>query len=140
MKKLLPFVVIISLLVAGCSDLPESDVLDFTLLSSTMFSAEYNNIATSPADYLGKTMRVSGSYEVFFFQAANRFCHFVIVVEGDACCPGEGFEFKVSDERTFPDDYPPEGQKIEVTGVFSSYEEMGHTFYYLAVDDIIVLA
>jgi len=42
-------------------------------------------------------------------------------------------------DHIYPDDYPENNTRIEVTGIFDSYEESGNTYYYLGVDDISIL-
>jgi len=127
------------LLMTGCSESSEANAdgidVDLSALSSTMLSAQYNNIMTSPNRYIGKTIKVRGSYAAFFSEAAGGYRHYVITKEGDDCCT-EGFEFIWSGEH----EPLEEGVKIEAVGVFSSYEEAGRTWYYLAVDELSVLS
>ena len=64
----------------------------------------------------------------------------IALIEADACCPPQGFEIIVGD---FTDshlfDFPNQGTRIEVVGVFSTYNFDGFDFYYIAVDDMIIL-
>jgi hypothetical protein len=112
--------------------------VDLTVLSSTMLSAAYDNIALNPGSYIGQTIKAAGSYSAFFWNETDRYYHYVSVKDGAGCCQG-WFEFVWSGNRVYPDDYPEDGTKIEMTGVFGSYEELGRVFYYLAVDDITVM-
>jgi hypothetical protein len=109
--------------------------VDLSRLSLTMLSAEVNRITRSPNDYLGRTIKMSGLY----YAIGNR--NYIAVREPDPCCPLEGLEFIVNSENSgFNDyDYPANTTRIEVTGVFQSHVEHGHTSYYLAVDNIIIL-
>lgn len=109
--------------------------MDLTVLSSTMLSAEYINIVTNPENYAGKIIKVSGIYTGIYYAPNDRYYHFVITKDGDACCQ-EGFEFALNGENRFPHDYPKDKAKIEVIGIFSSYDDQGSTNYRLAVDDI----
>jgi len=112
--------------------------VDLTTLSSTMIYAEVNNIITNPEDYIGKTIRMSGPYYVSFYDITNLYYHYVIIEDATACC-SQGLEFIWSGDHSYPDDYPKEQTKIEVVGVYGSYEELEITYYYLAVDDIFIL-
>ena len=112
--------------------------IDLTAMSSTMVYAAVLNIMRSPGRHAGQTIRVSGTYHPFFWDETGLYYHYVIVDGQPGCCP-QRMEFKLSDNYVFPDDFPPEGAMIEITGVFGSYQEMGHTFFYLAVGYIIVL-
>ena len=112
--------------------------IDLTVLSSTIMYAEVNSIMTKPDDYLGKTIRMKGPYRASFYDATNLYYHYVIVEDAAACCV-QGLEFVWSGEHVYPEDYPKEDTKIEVTGVFSRYDELGRAYYYLAVDEILVM-
>ena len=132
------------ILAAGCSGGENSsgssrgDYIDLTVLSSTVLSAEINNIMTNPGSYIGKTIRVRGSYSVTFDQQAGGYLHFVITKDGDECCR-EGFEFILAGDHVFPDGYPEIGAGIEVAGVFERYSENGLTYYRLADGELSVL-
>ena len=109
--------------------------VDLTVLSRTMLPAEFNNIIMNSRDYLGKTIKVSGSYYTLYFEPTNRQIHYITIVDGDACCR-QGFEFELGDGYAYPADYPRENAMIEVIGVFSRYRELDTTYYYLEVDHI----
>ena len=145
MKKVLPVLLVLCLLclpAAGCSGDSEkngrSADVDLTLLSTTMAQAEFQNISARSSDFMGKTIRVNGTYNSMFFDQTGNFYHYVIVVEGDDCCR-QGFEFKLTDEDFALDDFPAQGTKIEITGVLSMYEELGMKYVYLAADEIIII-
>jgi hypothetical protein len=158
MKKLLGIFLLLAMLtslVAGCgnggsggnagnagnaaatSDRPEVDV-DLTVLSSTMAQAEFFNILSNAADYMGKTIRVSGPYYSMYWAETGRVYHFVMVVEGDECCR-MGMEFVRSGDYVYPDDYPSQYTMVEIVGVLGTYEEQGQSWVYLQVDEIIIL-
>jgi len=153
MKKYLSMFLIfclISIFAAACaaegaSETPESlasvlesvDV-DLMALSSTMVYAEIYNMMVSPKDYLGKTVKMSGPYYASYYDETGRDYHYVIVEDATACCQ-QGLEFIWNGGHIYPDEYPKDNTKIEVTGIFESYEELGHTYYCLAVDDITIL-
>ena len=112
--------------------------VDLTVLSSTMVYAEVYNMLTSPEDYLGKTIRMKGPYFASYYDVTGIYYHYVIVEDATACCQ-QGLEFIWSGAHKYPRDYPKEQTKIEVVGVVDSYEELGEIYYYLLVDDIIIL-
>ena len=111
--------------------------IDFTVLSSMMVFAEFYNIMLNPDDFVGKIIKMNGLYYASVFDKDDYYSHYITVGEGDACC-AQGFEFKWNGEHKFPDDYPKENTKIELTGAFSKYEKLGRTHYYLAVDNIAI--
>jgi len=139
---------IIIVLIAGCAsgeasrnaaidrDAVHVDV-DLTSLSATVLSAEMMNIIVNSQNYLGQTIRVSGTYDYVIHEPTGEFYHYIITVQGDECCR-EGFEIILNGDNIGPDDYPARGNPIQVDGVFSRYEGNAAAFrhYYLAIDDI----
>ena len=120
------------------SPLSDNIDVDLTELSGTMVYAEVFSIMSNPDDYIGKTIKMNGPYSSSYYDKTDMYYHFVIIEDASACCQS-GLEFIWSGEHASPDDYPKIGTKIEVAGVFGSYDELGGTYYYLAVDDIAVL-
>jgi len=135
---------LITVFIAGCAssgasrttdrDAVHVDV-DLTVLSETVLSAELMNIIVNSDDYIGKTIRVAGTYFYIFYEPTGQIYHYVITKQGDACCQ-EGLEFIWNGEHVFPDDYPATGTPIELIGVFSRDESESIRFFYLATDDI----
>jgi len=112
--------------------------VDLTVLSSTMVYAEVFNIITNPNNYIGKAIKMSGLYTASYYEETGQHYHFVIIEDATACCQ-QGLEFIWNGEHTYPDDYPEEQAKIELVGIYQSYEELGQTFYHLEVHDISIL-
>jgi hypothetical protein len=141
MRRLLAIACLICMLATGCissKNRDESVDVDLTVLSSTMLSAELNNITSNPNSYMGRSIRVNGIYYAFSFDDTNQYYHYVLTVYGDDCC-WEGLEFILNDNHVYPDYSPEEQMKIEVVGIYSNYEEHGQRYYYLAVDEVAVL-
>ena len=109
--------------------------VDLTVLSSTMVYAEVNHMLINPDNYMGKTIKMSGPYYSSYYDETGLYYHYVIIQDAAACCQ-QGLEFIWNGEHSYPEDYPETQAKIEVTGVFGRYEELGQTYCYLAVDDI----
>ena len=72
---------------------------------------------------------MSGQYYTAFYEATGLFYHYVVVDDSTSCCR-EGLEF------VWDGDLPEEETKIEITGVFGEYEELGRTYYYLLADSV----
>ena len=113
-------------------------IIDLTVLSSTMIYAEVYNIMSHPDEYMGKTVKMSGPYYASYYDITDLYYHYVVIEDATACCQ-QGLEFIWNGEHNYPDDYPEERTEIEVSGLFSSYDELGRTYYYIAVDDISIL-
>ena len=119
---------------------PASDFdVDLTLLSSTMVFAEVYNILDKPENYLGKTMKMRGTYYAFGVEEADLYLHFIIIEDAASCC-AQGLQFMLSGERTYPEDYPDDFVSIELTGVYKHHDGSSATGYYLLVDDIFLLS
>jgi hypothetical protein len=113
-----------------------SRILDFTRLSETIVIAEMIRIAERPDSYLDRTIKASGVYNIVYDERLGRYRHFIMVVEPDICCPKREFELIWNGDFS---DFPEDKTEIEVVGVFKKYEEGRQTYYYLEVDNIIVL-
>lgn len=116
------------------ADTEEIDV-DLTQLSSTMIFAEVSHMMMSPEEYVGKTVKMSGEYYASYYEHTDKHYHFVIIADAEACCQ-EGMEFILVDDHDGTDSYPTDGEKVEICGKFSSYIEMGRTYYHIKTNDI----
>jgi len=112
--------------------------VDLTKLSGVMVYAEVSNIMAYPGNYMGKTVKLDGTYCSSYYEPTDSYYHWVVITDATACCP-QGIEFVWNGGHDYPGDYPEEESYVEVTGVFGKYEELGYTYYYLSVDDIKVL-
>ena len=111
--------------------------VDLTVLSSTMvYSEVYNMLYFYPEDYYGKTVKMTGLFNVYQWVDENGVvldmpvAYACIISDATACC-AEGMEFVLEGDLTYPDDYPELGTEITVIGEFQSYEENGMTWYHL---------
>ena len=111
--------------------------VDLTVLSSTMvYSEVYNMLYFYPEDYYGKTVKMTGQFNVYQWVdesgivAVMPVAYACIISDATACC-AEGVEFVLEGDYTYPDDYPELGTEITVIGEFQPYEENGMTWYHL---------
>ena len=111
--------------------------VDLTVLSSTMvYSEVYNMLYFYPEDYYGKTVKMTGQFNVYQWVdesgvvADMPVAYACIISDATACC-AEGVEFVLEGDYTYPDDYPELGTEITVIGEFQPYEENGVTWYHL---------
>jgi len=117
------------------SEINEVDV-DLTSMSQVLIEAQFENIISNSEDFIGKTIRVIGTYFPLYMAEYDTTYHYVIIVYGDDCCQ-LGFEFRLDGDHVGPDDYPDLNEMIEVTGVLGRYEEYGTSYLYLAVKELI---
>ncbi|MCR5255506.1 MAG: hypothetical protein K6D96_06195 [Acetatifactor sp.] len=101
--------------------------VDLTILSSTVVYSEVYNMMVSPSDYIGKTVKMNGMFTMYRDQSSGK-CYFACIISDATACCAQGIEFVLTDEYTFPDDYPQEGEDICVIGTFDTYKEGGFTY------------
>ncbi len=94
--------------------------IDLTKLSSTMVYSEVYNMVNEPGTYLGKRVRMKGSFA--YGEGNGRYYFACIISDATACC-AQGIEFILKDERSFPEEYPAKGTEITVVGIFDTYME-----------------
>ena len=111
--------------------------VDLTVLSSTMvYSEVYNMLYFYPEDYYGKTVKMTGLFNVYQSVDENGVvldmpvAYACIISDATACC-AEGMEFVLEGDYIYPDDYPELGAEITVIGEFQSYAENGIAWYHL---------
>lgn len=108
--------------------------IDLTKLSSTMVFSEVYNMMISPEEYMGKTIKAEGIFQVFQDSDNTNF-YALVIADATACCQ-QGLELIWEGDPVYPDDFPKENSEIEITGVYKSYVEEGNTYYYVLVNDV----
>ena len=103
---------------------------DLTILGSDMVYAEIFNMMMMPQEYMGRTIKVSGVFTVYYDESKDKY-HFACFVSDAAACCQQGIEFILDGDHSYPSDYPQEGSEITITGVFGTYEEGGETYWAL---------
>ncbi|MFI3177685.1 MAG: hypothetical protein R3Y67_09400 [Eubacteriales bacterium] len=101
--------------------------LDLTTLSATMLYAEVFNIVMYPDEYLGKTIKMTGSMSVYEDTTTGIVYFATIISDSTACCM-QGIEFVLTEDYSYPEDYPEHGMNVTVAGEFETYEENGFLF------------
>ena len=101
--------------------------VDLTTLSSTMVYAEVYDMMVTPEKYIGKTVKMNGTYNLYHDDTTDKNYFACIIADATACC-SQGIEFILTDAYSYPDDYPPNGAPICVAGVFDTYKEGDRTY------------
>lgn len=114
------------------SDRMERIDFDLTGLGGTMVYSQLVLMNEEPADYIGKTVRLTGSFFGYYDEMAERYYFSCVVLDGTACC-SQGLEFVLKGAPAFPDGYPEPDELITVTGTFGTYMENG--FLYCQLTD-----
>ncbi|MBR6271264.1 MAG: hypothetical protein IKR26_03840 [Lachnospiraceae bacterium] len=101
--------------------------VDLTALSGTMVYSEVYNMLVSPENYIGKTVKMDGSFAIFHDDVSDKYYFACIIADATACC-SQGIEFVLTEDYSYPDDYPNQGEDICVIGVFDTYKEGDYTY------------
>lgn len=101
--------------------------VDLTALSSTMVYSEVYSMMTEPDNYIGKVVKMKGSFTVFHDEGSSDYFFACIVKDATACC-AQGIEFQLAGEHEYPKDYPYEGDEICVVGVYDTYRDGDSTY------------
>ena len=114
------------------ADTAESTFVDLTALSSTMVYAEVFAMMSSPEDYVGKTVKMQGTFSKGQLYAAGSLNDggtvFACVIQDATACCAQGIPFELAGDHTYPQDYPELGDTITVVGTFEIHEQEGMEF------------
>ena len=135
MKKLIAGLIICALCLCltacGAQETGQGNVdVDLTKLSSTMVYSEVYNMLTAPGDYTGKTVKMTGSFNVWHDDQKDKNYFSCLIADATACC-AQGIEFELKDSNKYPNEYPQQGSMITVTGTFGTYLEDGYLYCQL---------
>lgn len=108
-----------------------------TEMNSTMIYSEVYNMMMDPMDYIGKTIRIFGTYAHAYEEQNQKHYYACVVQDATACC-AHGLEFVLFGSYVWPDDYPEEGDEVVVTGVLNLYSS--DMFKVLQLDDAVIEA
>ena len=118
---------------AGSPDVSEGPVdVDLTTLSSTMVYSEVFNMMSNPENYLGKRVKMAGSFATYHDDNTGKDYYACIIKDATACC-AQGIEFTLSGDHP----YPREGEEICVEGIFDTYTEGENV--YCTLDSAVML-
>ncbi len=104
--------------------------VDLTKMSSTMIYSEVYAMMMDSKQYIGKKVRMRGEFSGFYDKYSDQYYFSCLIRDAMACC-AQGLEFVLTDDYSFPDDYPPTGTEITVTGIFEPYLEGNITYFHL---------
>ncbi len=111
--------------------------LDLTTMSSTMVYSEVSNMIKTPSNYMGKRIKINGTFDVYTDIKTKTFYYSCIVQDATACCKS-GIEFSPKAKMTYPDDFPTVNTPITVGGVFETYKEGDTTYLRLKNAEIAI--
>ncbi len=109
--------------------------LDLTSFSATMVYSEVFNMIVTPEEYEGKTIKMEGTCNLYTEPSSGKTYYSCIVQDATQCCQ-QGLEFSLDVDKYSKDDYPPVGEEITITGVFTTYMDNGHQ--YISINDSVL--
>lgn len=113
---------------------------DLTQMSSDMVYATVYQMMVDPESYVGKIVRMEGSYYFVNYEDLGKSYSYCIVKDATACC-AQGIEFVTEGENQ------NEGERVEnladddeviVEGVFETYQEEGDDRLFGRLRDAVV--
>lgn len=111
---------------------------DLTQLSSTVVYSQITDMTMVPEEYVGKTIKMEGRFEIYGDPNAENPYLGCIVNDATACC-SVGLRFVLTGDYTSAD-FPENGSDIVITGVFQTYEYQGCTFGEIQNAEMTVLS
>ena len=115
---------------AAAAKLKDYDVdIDIDQLGSDMATAQMREIDQNRSNYLGKTIRVTGSYQSERSEEYDTTYNYLLGYDSTGCCAAWGIEF-YGDE--VPEDIP-QYETISVVGTLATYDEGGQKYLYIDV-------
>lgn len=94
---------------------PAPDI-DLSQMSGTVVFAMVYDMIWNPANYVGKTIKVSGVYGRYPNTETGQIYHTCIILDATACC-AQGIEFELADGAA----YPTPDTDITVIGTLDTY-------------------
>lgn len=101
--------------------------IDLTQVSSTVAFTEILTMQYYPEEYLGKTIKVHGTFNSFLDESTGKYYCACVIYDEAGCCT-TGVEFALLDPPPYPEGFPEENSEITVVGVFQTYEENGQMY------------
>ncbi len=121
-------------------DIEDSEIevdYDLSTMSRDMVYATVYQMMCEPEEFIGKTVRMSGMYNVLYYDSTDTYYHYCVIADAAACCT-QGIEFVWGKgEHSYPEEYPREYSSITVVGTFEVYEEEG--LYYCRLQNSLLV-
>lgn len=104
-------------------------------IKEKMFIAQTNDIYFNAEDYLGKTIKYEGIFDVYEDTETGA-KYYSVIRYGPGCC---GVDANAGFEVRWDEDYPASNDWVEAVGVLEEYEEDGNKYLRLNLSSLKVL-
>lgn len=116
--------------VTESGELYETVDYDLTDMSSDMVYATVYQMMVYPEQYVGKTLRIEGSFYATYYEPRQKYYFYCIIADATACCM-QGMEFVWDDgSHIYPDEYPADNTEVVIEGTFETYKDEGDVGLY----------
>jgi hypothetical protein len=115
------------------------DYIDLTEMSGTMVYSQVYNMVYYPERFTGTKVKMQGTFSDYLDLASGKRYFGCIIQDATACC-AQGIEFNPTDDFTYPDDFPADGDTVTVEGDFDTYIEEGAQYCTLRNAKILDIA
>jgi hypothetical protein len=106
--------------------------IDLTVMSATMIYSEVYNMMVSPESYMGKVIKMCGTYVAPVDDSTGKTIHACLISDATACC-SQGMEFELAGKAA----YPEYGSEICVYGTFDLYKEGEYLYCILKNSELV---
>ena len=103
--------------------------IDTNGLNKTMLTAQMQSISQEPEKYLGKTIRLTATYQKQKANTGDKFYNFAFGYDDTGCCAAWGIEFYGDSVPDNIEDF----SSISMVGKISQYDEDGATYTFIDV-------
>lgn len=103
--------------------------IDTNGLNKTMLTAQMQSISQEPEKYLGKTIRLTATYQKQKANTGDKFYNFAFGYDDTGCCAAWGIEFYGDSVPDNIEDF----SSISMVGKISQYDEDGKMYTFIDV-------
>lgn len=116
-------------------ELEKYDVdIDFSSMNKTMTTAQMSSIYNAPEDYVGKTVRLTATYQKYHSDDTNKDYNIAFGYDDTGCCAAWNIEFYGDSVPESIEDYTT----VSMVGKLSQYEEGGQKYMFIDVEHFVV--
>jgi len=108
---------------------------DIVEIKDKMFLTQVTDVYTNPNDYMGKTIKYEGIFDIFEIPEKS-LKYYSVIRYGPGCCGDDG---NVGFEVKWDGEYPKQNDWVEATGVLEEYKEGSYMYLRIALSSLNVL-
>lgn len=115
-------------------ELEKYDVdIDFSSMNKTMTTAQMSSIYNAPQDYVGKTVRLTATYQKFHSDETGKDYNIAFGYDDTGCCAAWNIEFYGDKVPENIEDY----STVSMVGKLAQYDEGGQKYMFVDVEHFV---